>query len=107
MQFIYKINEKEEEEINQNLILILNKLDFVFQVSPDTKFGKFRDIPIFKKFDSSINDELKKFKEDVKNILKLMENDYEKYNIQTILLNSLRNIFTELQKQKSNIECKI
>lgn len=78
VQFIYKINEKEEEEINQNLILILNKLDFVFQVSPDTKFGKFRDIPIFKKFDSSINDELKKFKEDVKNILKLMENDYEK-----------------------------
>ena len=107
MNFINKTNEKKEDDINENLLIILKQLDFVFQVSFDTKFGKFRDIPIFKKFNSSLNElneNLKQFKEEVQKIFLSMEENYKKYNIQMILTNSLDVILKELEKQKINIE---
>ena len=104
MNFINKTNEKKEDDINENLLIILKQLDFVFQVNSDTKFGKFRDVPIFKKFDSSLNENLKQFKVEVKEIFLSMEEKYKKYNIQMILTNSLGAILKKLQKQKINIE---
>ena len=95
--------KKEEEDINNNLNKCLKILDDVFEVDPDTKYGKCRDAPIAKVVKPHVEEDLNKMKTEISNNLNLIKNEFLNNDIISLLNACSVNISTVLQSQKSNI----
>ena len=95
--------KKEEEEINSNLKKCLKILDDVFEVDPDTKYGKCRDAPIAKVVKPHVEEDLNNMKAEINNYLNLIKNEFSNNDIISILDTCSLNIANVLQDQKNKI----
>jgi len=103
---VYNINianNKEEEDIDENLNEIFRNLDFIFQNSTEKKYGALRDAPISKN-DNFYENIFSQFKEKTKNISNSMNVSYNKYDITKLMTQYLRKIKESLIKEKNNLE---
>ena len=96
--------KKEDIEINNNINNCLKILDDVFQVDPNTKFGKCKDAPIAKIVKPHVEEDLNNMTNEVDRLINLINDEFTKNNIVSILDSCIGNISNTLNNKKRNIE---
>ena len=100
---IKEAKNKEDKEINENLINCLKIFDNVFQVDPNTKFGKCRDAPIAKVVKSHMEKDLQNMKSEIEKYLNLINKEFTDNDVSKVLDEGSKKISDTLVKEKSEI----
>ena len=100
---IKEAKKKEDKEINENLINCLKIFDNVFEVDPDTKFGKCRDAPIAKVVKPHMEKDLQNMKSEIEKYLNLINKEFTENDISKVLDEGSKKISDALVKEKSDI----
>ena len=100
---INKAKTKADEEINISLKHCFKILDNVFEVDPNTKFGQCKDEPIAKIVKPHVQEDLNNLVSIIEKQTNLINSEFSKNDIVSIMTSCSQNISSALTSHKSNI----
>ena len=100
---IKEAKSKEDKEINENLIKCFKIFDNVFEVDPETKFGKCRDAPIAKVVKPHMEKDLENMKTEIEKHLNSINKEFNENDVAKLLDESSDKISKLLEKEKSEL----
>ena len=100
---INRAKQEKDKNINNNLLNCFKILDDVFEVSPQTRFGKCADEPVAKVVKPHVQEDLNNMKLEIERYLNLINNEFVKNDIIKILDSCALSITNTLTKEKSDI----
>ena len=100
---IKEAKDKEDKEINENLINCFKIFDNVFEVDPNTKFGKCRDAPTAKVVKAHMEKDLQNMKSEIEKYLNLINKEFIDNDVSKVLNEGSKKISDALVKEKSDI----
>ena len=100
---IKEAKSKEDKEINENLIKCFKIFDDVFEVDPETKFGKCRDAPIAKVVKPHMEQDLEKMKTEMEKYISSINTEFNDNDVSKLLDEGSNKISESLEKEKDEI----